>query len=151
MLETQSCCLEGQDSVRLNWKEQFRLRSSLLKTSDGVTLMGTEVCRKCGASWYYDGRPPADRPPAVMDRHVYWYTPASPAMIERCDTVEQTIAAREGSADAETARALDDLDDLDAAMQAARRPRPWLRLVDQGPGAEWAAIGAWQPRAADQA
>lgn len=151
MMETQTCCLEAQENVRLNWKEQFRLRSSLLKTSDGVTLVGTEVCRHCGATWYYDGRPPSGQPLATMDRHVYWYTPATPAMIERCDTVERGLADRQDSAGAEAARALDALDDLDAAMQTARRPRPWLRLVDQGPGAEWAAIGTWQPRATDQA
>lgn len=148
MMETQTCCLEAQERVRLNWKEQFRLRSSLLKTSDGVTLVGTEVCRNCGATWYYDGRPPVGQPLATMDRHVYWYAPATAAMIAQCDAVERGLADHQGSADAETDRTLDD---LDAEMRAARRPRPWLRLVDQGPGAEWAAIGTWQPRAADRA
>ena len=52
----QPCCLESQQVVRLNWKDQFKLRSSLHKTADGVTLMGTEICRTCGALWAYDGR-----------------------------------------------------------------------------------------------
>ena len=79
-MTAQTCCLEAQQPVRLNWKEQFRLRSSLQKTSDGVTLMGTEECRNCGALWAYDGRAPE-----VAERHIYWYTPATPAMIARCD------------------------------------------------------------------
>ncbi len=145
-MESQTCCLEAQDIVRLNWKDQFRLRSSLLKTGDGVTLVGTEECRKCGALWYYDGRPPSGQPLAAMELHVYWYTPATPHMIERCDAVEQALGERRQHPDAESARTLAE---LDAAMRAERVPRPWLRLVDQGAGAEWAAIGTWQPRAAN--
>ena len=133
----QRCCLESQQEVRLNWKDQFRLRSSLQKTSDGVTLMGTEVCRRCGALWAYDGRA------GGAEGHVYWYTPATQAMIARCDEVERSLGERKDGADPVVQRALDA---LDAELRAARGARPWLRLVDQGPGAEWAAIGAWQPR-----
>ena len=142
-MQSPTCCLEAQDPVRLNWKVQFRLRSSLLKTADGVTLMGTEECRRCGALWYYDGRPPTGGAPEVADHHVYWYTPARPEMIARCDEVEQTLdAGREGSeTDRDTMLA-----GLDAAMRSARAPHSWLRLVDQGAGAEWAAVGTWEAR-----
>jgi hypothetical protein len=116
------------------------LRSSLQKTADGVTLMGTEICRTCGASWAYDGRAGAG-----ADGHVYWYTPASPAMIQRCDEVERALGERKDAGDPTIQHALDT---LDAELRAARGARPWLRLVDQGPGAEWAAIGTWEPRPA---
>ncbi len=132
------CCLEEQQAVRLNWKDQFTLRSSLQKTADGTTLMGTEICRKCGALWAYDGRAPA-----VMGRHVYWYTPATHAMIDRCDEIERLLGDRKDGSDPEVQRALDG---LDTELRAARGTRPWLRLVDQGPGAAWAAIGKWEPR-----
>jgi hypothetical protein len=146
-MQSPTCCLEAQDPVRLNWKEQFRLRASLLKTADGVTLMGTEECRRCGALWYYDGRPPAGGAPEVADHHIYWYTPATPEMIARCDAVEQTLdTARERS---ETDRDAT-LADLDDEMRSARAPHSWLRLVDQGVGAEWAAIGTWEARPAAQ-
>ena len=137
-MESRACCLESQTDVKLNWKEQFELRSSLQKTADGVTLMGTENCRKCGAQWAYDGRDPGD-----ASGHVYWYTPATPAMIVRCDTVERSLGNRKDDADPQVRAALDELDD---ALRADRGNRPWLRLVDQGPGAEWAAIGSWQAR-----
>src|SRR5439155_23061743 len=90
----QQCCLESQKVVRLNWKEQFRLRSSLQKTADGVTLMGTEICRTCGALWAYDGRAGAG-----ADGHGYWYTPATQAMIQRCDEVERTFGERKDEVD----------------------------------------------------
>jgi hypothetical protein len=139
-MSDQPCCLESQQPVRLNWKEQFRLRSSLQKTPDGVTLMGTEQCRKCGALWAYDGRA------AEIDGgHVYWYTPATQAMIDRCDEVERGLDGRTDGDDPEVRRTLDA---LDAELRAARGSRPWLRLVDQGPNAEWAAIGRWEPRPA---
>lgn len=149
-----ACCLEAQESVRLNWKEQFRLRSSLVKTADGVTLVGTEECRRCGALWYYDGRVAAPAPaPApvtagaepVADQHVYWYSPATAATIERCDSVAGDMDGRHDEADPAVTRAVDA---LDTAMRAARGDRPWLRLVDQSAGAEWVALGSWQPRPA---
>src|SRR5205823_8858050 len=136
----QQCCLESQQVVRLNWKDQFRLRSSLHKTADGITLMGTEVCRMCGALWAYDGRAGAG-----ADSHVYWYTPASRAMIERCDEVERTLGEYKSADDPTVQHALDT---LDAELRTARGARPWLRLVDQGPGAEWAVIGTWESRPA---
>lgn len=141
-----ACCLEAQHEVKLNWKDQFRLRSSLLKTPDGVTLVGTEECRACGALWFYDGRTPRTGADEIAPgQHVYWYTPASAAMIARCDAVAQSLAERGAGGDS----ALDQtLDALDAEMRAVRGARPWLRLVDQGPGAEWAALGSWQPRPA---
>jgi hypothetical protein len=136
----QQCCLESQHVVRLNWKDQFRLRSSLHKSADGVTLMGTEVCRTCGALWAYDGRASAG-----AGGHVYWYTPATPAMIARCDEVESSLGEHKDAGNPTVQHALDA---LDAELRAARGTRPWLRLVDQGPGAEWAAIGTWEPRPA---
>jgi hypothetical protein len=138
MVSDTHCCLESQQTVRLNWKDQFKLRSSLHKTADGVTLMGTETCRKCGALWAYDGRAGAS-----AEGHIYWYTPATPAMISRCDEVEQALGERNDGTEAMQQA----LDALDAELRAARGARPWLRLVDQGPGAEWAAIGTWQLRA----
>src|ERR1700752_4234431 len=89
LMSDQPCCLESQQPVRLNWKEQFRLRSSLQKTPDGVTLMGTEECRKCGALWAYDGRAAE-----IAEGHVYWYMPATQAMIDRCDEVERSLDGR---------------------------------------------------------
>lgn len=134
----QACCLESQQQVRLNWKEQFKLRSSLQKSADGVTYMGTEICRKCGALWAYDGRTPPS-----SGGHVYWYMPAAQAVIDRCDEVERTLGERKDGGDPAVQQALND---LDAALRAARGTRPWLRLVDQGPGSEWAAVGAWETR-----
>lgn len=133
----QLCCLEAQTTVRLNWKSQFRLRSSLLKLPDGLTLVGTEVCRNCGALWFYDGRAPQG-----AAEPVYWYVPVTPDVIDRCDEVERTLDTHADARDATGQRALDA---LVAEVRAARGSRPWLRLVDQGPGAEWAAIGSWQP------
>src|SRR5258708_38939135 len=90
----QPCCLEAQQNVQLHWKEQFKLRSSLQKTADGTTLMGTEICRKCGALWAYDGRAPVG-----LDHHVYWYTPATQAMIARCDEGERGLGCRKDGRD----------------------------------------------------
>jgi hypothetical protein len=112
----QQCCLESQQVVRLNRKDQFRLRSSLQTTADGVTLMGTEICRRCGASWAYDGRAGAE-----ADGHVYWYTPASPAMIKRCDEVGRSLGERQDGADPVVQHALGA---LDAELRAARAVRP---------------------------
>jgi hypothetical protein len=134
------CCLEAQEAVRLNWKDQFKLRSSLQKTEDDTTLMGTEICRVCGALWAYDGRAPA-----VLDQHVYWYTPATQAMIDQCDETERVLGDRKDGGDSQVRLALDH---LNGELRAARGARPWLRLVDQGPGAVWAALGTWEPRPA---
>ena len=133
-----NCCLEAQETVRTNWKEQFRLRSSLYRTADGVTLMGTEECRKCGGLWAYDGRAVT-----VGEPHIYWYMPAGQATIERSDEIEQAIGGATDGTDAAATRALDA---LDAELRAARGALPWLRLVEQSPGSEWAAIGTWEPR-----
>ncbi|HWE61237.1 MAG TPA: hypothetical protein VHB98_05960 [Chloroflexota bacterium] len=133
-----TCCLEAQQQVQLNWKDQFQLRSSLQKTADGVTMMGTEICRRCGALWAYDGRAPT-----AAEHHVYWYTPTTEAMIAQCDEVARALGGRTDGDDPEVRRALDQLDD---ALRAARGARPWLRLVDQGDGEAWAAIGTWEPR-----
>jgi hypothetical protein len=135
-----TCCLEAQQNVRLNWKDQFQLRSSLQKTADGVTVMGTEICRTCGAHWAYDGRAPAGAEP-----HVYWYTPATDAMIAQCDEVARALGGRTDGDDPSLRRTLDE---LDAALRAARGDRSWLRLVDRGAGAAWAAVGTWEPRPA---
>ena len=66
-------------------------------------------------------------------------------MIERCDEVERTLGARKDAGDPTGQHALDT---LDAELRAGRGARPWLRLVDQGPGAKCAAIGTWEPRPA---
>jgi len=63
-------------------------------------------------------------------------------MIVRCDTVEGDLGAR---TNADAAGVRETLDALAQEMRMARGPRPWLRLVDQGPGAAWAEIGSWQP------
>jgi len=130
------CCLEAQETVQFNWKEQFKLRSSLQKDADGVTLMGTEICRQCGALWAYDGR-------ATDAGAIYWYTPASQVLIDRCDQIERELGDRKDGDDPQVRQALNA---LDAELRSARGARPWLRLVDQGLGATWAALGAWQPR-----
>jgi hypothetical protein len=66
-------------------------------------------------------------------------------MIDRCDEVERMLGDRKDGSDPEVKQALDK---LDGELRAARGARPWLRLVDQGTGAAWAAVGTWEPRPA---